>query len=57
MTIRQALASYLGIVLLAIAGAWVVGYFVEWWAGMMLLTVLVLEHAWRVVKRIRQNTP
>jgi dolichyl-phosphate-mannose--protein O-mannosyl transferase len=57
MTIRTALIFYVSTIVLAIAVAWFIGYAIAWWAGMAVLTVLVLEHAWRVVKRIRQNQP
>jgi len=55
MTIRKALAFYLSMLVLAIAVAWAIAYFYAWWAGMALLTLLVLEHAWRVVRRIVRN--
>jgi len=57
VTIRRALLFYLSTIALAIGVAWLIGYVIAWWAGMAVLTVLVLEHAWRVVKRIRQNKP
>jgi positive regulator of sigma E activity len=55
MTIRTALIFYISVLVIAIAGAWALAYYSEWWVGMALLTILVLEHAWRVVKRIRKN--
>lgn len=54
MTIRRALIFYLGIITIAIVGAWALAFLYDWQAGMILLTVVLLEHAWRWVKIIRR---
>lgn len=55
VTVRRALIIYISIVVAAIAAAWAIAYWYDWQAGMILLTVVLIEHAWRVVKRIGQN--
>ena len=57
MTVRKALIFYLSMVALLVAVAWALALYYDWRAGMTLLTVTLLEHVWRVVKRIRQNKP
>lgn len=57
MTVRRALIIYISIVVVAIAAAWALAYWYDWQSGMILMTVVLIEHAWRVVKRIRQNKP
>lgn len=57
LTVRKALIIYISIVVVAIAAAWALAYWYDWQSGMILLTVVLIEHAWRIVKHIRQNKP
>ena len=55
MTVRKALIFYIAAVLVAVAVAWLLAYFVAWWAGMALLTLVVADHIRYTVKKIRRG--
>lgn len=55
MTIRKAIIFYLSTVIVLLAAGWGVALWYDWRAGMIVMTVVLLEHVWRVVKSIRQN--
>lgn len=57
MTIRKALIFYLSMVMLLVVAAWALALLYDWQSGMVLMTVVLIEHVWRVVKRIRQSKP
>ncbi len=55
LTIRKALIFYGASVVFLLAAAWCLALFYDWQSGMILLTVVLLEHAWRVVRMIMRN--
>jgi len=55
MTIRKALIFYGVSLLVALLVAWALAYFVAWWDGMVLMTVIVLDHARHEFKIIRRG--
>lgn len=55
MTVRKALIFYLSVLAIAIVGAWLLAVYYDWRGGMALLTVVLIEHAWRVVNMILRN--
>ena len=55
MTIRKALIFYSVSLLFALLVAWTIAYFAAWWAGMVIMTVIVLDHARHEFKIIRRG--
>jgi hypothetical protein len=55
MTVRKALIFYLSVVAVTIGAAWAWAFWSDWRIGMVVMTMLVIEHVWRVVKMIRRN--
>jgi hypothetical protein len=52
MKAKHAIALYLAMVLIAILASWLLAYFVAWWAGMGVLTVILADHMRYTVKQL-----
>ena len=46
---------YLTMIMLAIVMSWAIAYYSEWWAGMGLLTWILIQHALYTAKEIRRT--
>ena len=52
MTLKRAVPFYLAVVIIAIIASWLLAYFVAWWAGMGILTIVLLDHMRYTVKQM-----
>jgi hypothetical protein len=52
MKVKTALAIYLGGIFVIVTLAWLLAYFVAWWAGMALMCVVLADHVRYTVKEI-----
>jgi len=54
MTIRRAISFYTLATVFAVVFAWVLSFFVAWYVGMVIMTLVVLDHMRYTRKVIRR---
>jgi hypothetical protein len=58
MKVRAAIVFYVLALLFMLAVPWAIAlYSDDWRAGMALMTVFLIQHAWREVRRMLRNKP